>query len=66
MTDRILRATDVCELLGGIAISTLYSWVKQGKLPRAQKIVEGGRASGWPESVIQAMLTKHNNATLGR
>jgi len=62
MSDRIIRIKDVCKALGDVAPSTVYLWVKSGKLPPPQKIVEGGRAAGWPESVIQAFLEKRHAA----
>lgn len=64
--DRILRPKEVCHILGDISISTLYLWVSQGKIPAATKIVEGGRASGWPESVIQELLSKQQSTTTVR
>lgn len=58
MSNRILRPKEVRHLLGDISNSTLYLWVNQGKLPPPIKIVSGGRASGWPESVIEEVLSR--------
>jgi predicted DNA-binding transcriptional regulator AlpA len=56
MADRILRPSEARRALGNISNSTLYLWVKEGKLPAPSKIVPGGRASGWPESTINALI----------
>lgn len=60
---RIIRPKEACQLLGGISPSTLYLWVQQGKIPPPQKIVEGGRAAGWPEDVIKSLITKKTPET---
>jgi predicted DNA-binding transcriptional regulator AlpA len=62
MSYRILRSKEVRHLFGDISNSTLYLWVAQGKLPAPTKIVEGGRASGWPECVIEDLLKKRSLA----
>lgn len=56
MSEKILRASEVRAVLGGISNSTLYQWVKDGKLPPPMKIVPGGRASGWLESTIDKII----------
>lgn len=56
MSDKVLRPKEARKALGDISNSTLYQWVKEGKLPAPSKIVEGGRASGWPESVIDKVI----------
>lgn len=60
---RIVRPKEVRHLLGDISNSTLYLWVRQGKLPPPCKVVAGGRASGWPENVIQELLAKQQSTT---
>lgn len=62
---RILRPKEVCHLLGDISNSTLYLWVNQKKLPPPTKIVQGGRASGWPEDTIQAIINNRGGAGVG-
>jgi prophage regulatory protein len=54
-TPRILRMRDMPAKVG-LRPSTLYQLVSEGKFPRPIKLVEGGRASGWFESTIDAWL----------
>jgi len=53
---RMLRPKEVRRRLGDISNATLYDWVAKGKLPPPVKLVDGGNASGWPESTINAII----------
>jgi len=61
MTDRILRPAEIRQKLGGISNTCYYEWIKQGKIPKPQKIIPGGRAVGSPESVIDAIIAAGNS-----
>jgi len=56
---RIIR---MCELTKkvGYAPSTIYDLITKDKFPRPFKLIEGGRASGWLESTIDAYLDKQS------
>ena len=47
--EQLMRPRMACELLG-IAKSTLYKWVKSGKLPKPIRISH--KVSGWPRHVL--------------
>lgn len=42
----------------GYAPSTIYDLITKNKFPKPFKLIEGGRASGWLESTIDAYLEK--------
>jgi predicted DNA-binding transcriptional regulator AlpA len=48
--DRLYNAREVCALLGGIHISTLYAWRRNGNFPEPQRI--GPRTVRWTGSQI--------------
>ena len=52
----------MCELTKkvGYAPSTIYDLITKDKFPRPFKLIEGGRASGWLESTIDAYLDKQS------
>lgn len=52
---RILRIRQVCERTG-LARSTLYKAIAEGKFPKPVAILSGGRASGWLEAEVDAFL----------
>jgi prophage regulatory protein len=54
MEQVILRKPSVSRRLGDAANSTLYDWVRRRVLTPPLKI--GLRASGWPESEIDAIV----------
>ena len=51
----LIRPKQLCKLLGGIHISTLYRWESEGKLP-IEKISFGPRAVGFRKSDVEAWL----------
>jgi len=51
--DKLLRITQVMELTG-LAKSTVWLWVKEGKLPKGKKL--SPRCTVWKESEIQAWI----------
>ena len=53
--DPLLRWNDVRPLVG-IYRSHAHQLIAQGKFPAPIKLVEGGRASAWPESSIRAWI----------
>jgi predicted DNA-binding transcriptional regulator AlpA len=55
---KLLRPKEVRNLLGNISNSTLYRWVASRQLPPPIKIVNGGRASGWPEDQIHKLMNR--------
>jgi len=55
MNDRILRITDLEDLLG-VSRSSLYAWMKTGTFPRPFNL--GPRAVGWKASDIEAWVEK--------
>ncbi|MFH5884092.1 helix-turn-helix transcriptional regulator [Halalkalibaculum sp. DA3122] len=57
---QLLRPKEVCQLLGGIHISTLYRWMDEGKFP-VQKIQIGPRAVGFKRSEVE----KYINGEMG-
>ena len=62
--DRIVRPCELRKLFGDISETTLHRWIKDGKVPRPQKLVEGGRAVGWSESVVRDLLPKQKPAAV--
>jgi predicted DNA-binding transcriptional regulator AlpA len=57
MPDRILRATEVRQLLGGIAYNTLRSMIARGDFPKPVVITSGLQGvHGWRESDIEAFI----------
>lgn len=54
--ERYLRMPELRKKLGGIGRSTVWRWVRDGRLP--QPIRLGGRFSVWPEDAIDAVLKK--------
>ena len=52
---RVIRITELM-LIISLRKSTIYSLVKQGKLPAPTKIIPGGRASGWLDHQINNYL----------
>ena len=51
--DRLLRLPEVMKLTG-LAKSTVWLWVQQGKLPKPTKL--SPRVSVWKESELKAWL----------
>jgi excisionase family DNA binding protein len=47
----VLRPKQVCKILGGIHISTLYRWIDDGTFP-IEKIQLGPRAVGFRKSDV--------------
>jgi len=58
MNDRILRITDLEDLLG-VSRSSLYAWMKTGVFPRPFNL--GPRAVGWKASDIEAWVEKRKS-----
>ena len=56
--DYLVRISEARKLLGGISASHFDTLIRQGKLPKPMKIVEGGRASGYPVSVLREFIEK--------
>lgn len=56
--DKLIRINRVVELTG-IKKSTVWSWVKQGKLPRPSKL--SSRVTVWRESEIVDFINNHTN-----
>ncbi|MDA1136738.1 MAG: AlpA family phage regulatory protein [Proteobacteria bacterium] len=42
----------------GFQPSTIYELIAKGKFPRPFKLMPGGRAAGWQETVIDAWINK--------
>ena len=61
---RVLRMKDLPSKVG-FQPSTIYELVATGKFPPPFKLVPGGRASGWLESVIDAWLAKRSSQSGG-
>ena len=53
---KLIRPKELCRLLGGIHISTLYRWETEGKLP-IEKIQFGPRAVGFRKSDVEKWLS---------
>ena len=53
--DRFMRITEVMHLTG-LAKSTVWLWVKEGKLPASYKL--GPRITVWKESEVMAYLNE--------
>lgn len=53
MEDKLIRLTRVMELTG-LAKSTVWAWVANGKLPKPRKLSH--RVAVWKESVILAWI----------
>lgn len=54
---RIIRMGELTKKVG-YAPSTIYALITKNKFPKPFKLIEGGRASGWLESTINAYLQK--------
>ena len=54
---RIIRMGELTKKVG-YAPSTIYFLITKDKFPKPFKLIEGGRASGWLESTIDAYLEK--------
>ena len=52
----LIRPKELCQLLGGIHISTLYRWESEGKLP-IEKISFGPRAVGYRKADVEKWLS---------
>ena len=52
---QILRPKEVCKLLGGIHISTLYRWMDEGKFT-LKKIQLGPRAVGFRRQDVEQFI----------
>lgn len=52
---QVLRPKEVCQLLGGIHISTLYRWMDEGKFP-VRKVQIGPRAVGFKREDVEAYI----------
>lgn len=52
---QILRPAEVCQILGGIHISTLYRWMDEGKFP-LKKVQLGPRAVGFKKTDVEAYI----------
>ena len=53
--ERFLRATNVCDRLGGIDPATLWRRIRDGKFPKPVRL-HGSRINLWPESQIDALI----------
>jgi prophage regulatory protein len=51
---RYLRRKEVLARYG-VTNSTLYRWIEEKRFPAPVKLVEGGKASGWPLEEIEAL-----------
>jgi prophage regulatory protein len=51
--ERVLRTRETAKRMG-VARSTLFRWIRQGRFPKAHQY--GPRVVGWPESVIVAHI----------
>ena len=60
MTNNITRTLRMKDLPSkvGFQPSTIYGLIAQGKFPKPYKLTPGGRAAGWQETVIDALITK--------
>jgi len=56
---RIIRMGELTKKVG-YAPSTIYDLITKDKFPKPFKLIEGGRASGWLESTIDAYLEKQS------
>ena len=56
---RIIRMCELTKKIG-YAPSTNYDLITKDKFPKPFKLIEGGRASGWLESTIDAYLDKQS------
>lgn len=56
--DYIIRLPEARRMLGNLSPSQFDCLVRRGKLPRPMKIVEGGRAAGYPLSELKAFIEK--------
>lgn len=51
---RIVRETEVREILGGISRNTLWKWRRSGKFPEPRLL--SGSVMGWPLDVVKDWL----------
>ena len=58
---RTLRMKDLPPKVG-LQPSTLYGLIAKGKFPKPHKLVPGGRAAGWNETVIDAWISQSEEA----
>lgn len=62
--DTILRIKEVSRRTG-LSVSWINAQMAKGLFPKSFKIIEGGRAKGWSEKVIQRFIdsrvTNSNN-----
>ena len=56
-TTRVLRMKDLPPKVG-FRPSTLYELIATGKFPAPFKLIQGGRATGWLESTIDAWVAE--------
>lgn len=61
--DRLLRWPDVQPFVG-ICRSHACNLIAQGQFPASAKLVEGGRASAWPESSACTWVERRVTASL--
>ena len=54
-TDRILRTSQVLEIVGGISRMTLNRWRKSGRFPEPD-VQLGVQMLGWRESTVNAWI----------
>jgi len=54
--DYLVRISEARKLLGGISSSHFDTLIRKGKLPRPMKLVPGGRAAGYPISVLREFI----------
>ena len=57
--DKHIKVTDVADMLS-ISRSTVWAWVKDGRLPSPIKI--GGRCTRWSMNDILGCINKMHNA----
>ncbi|AWM79678.1 hypothetical protein DKL61_04555 [Gammaproteobacteria bacterium ESL0073] len=62
MSDRFLTKEQVSEKVG-LAVSTIYKYMKLGKFPKQHKII-GGKSARWSEKQINEWIEEQikNNA----
>jgi predicted DNA-binding transcriptional regulator AlpA len=54
--DYFVRLPEARRLLGNFSPSQFDTLIRQGKLPRPMKLVPGGRAAGYPISVLREFI----------
>jgi predicted DNA-binding transcriptional regulator AlpA len=54
----LITQRTVGELFGGLSHSTVWRWIKDGRLPQPQRI---GNRPFWPVGVIRSLLNPNSN-----